>query len=96
MNINKKFSGVRLATAVAAGLTIFMSACGPSKIMVSDSFLGEDKMIKELIQPTGQSTDESGALYDYFLRVCDINHETLENTNCQDSVVIENVIPRSL
>jgi hypothetical protein len=77
--------GVILASAVACA--------PPPKVMTSHQYLGEARSAKTLIQQSGKGTDD-GQLYNYFLRVCDLNTST--EKQCKDSLILENVTPRSV
>lgn len=80
---------------LALGATIASAiACAPPpKVMTSHQYLGETRSAKTLIQQSGKSTEDA-QLYNYFLRVCDLNVST--EKQCKDSLILENVTPRSV
>lgn len=75
------------------GATLSVACAPPPKVMTSHQYLGETRSAKTLIQQSGQGNDD-GQLYNYFLRVCDLN--TSSEQQCKDSLILENVTPRSV
>lgn len=77
-------------------LTLLLaSACaGPPKVMTSHQYLSENRSAKTLLQENGATAGEEQKLFNYFLRVC--NLEGPKEQKCQDTLVLENVSPRSV
>lgn len=72
--------------------------CAPPKILVDHSYATADKSLEILIQRSGEavSTGQNKTnLFNVFMRVC---NQGADNTqaNCRDSVILENVDPKSL
>lgn len=71
------------------------SACaGPPKVMTSHQYLAKNRSAKTLLQESGEQAGEEQKLFNYFLRVC--NLEGAQEQKCQDTLVLENVNPNSL
>lgn len=85
------------AALVAGGLLALLlaSACAaPPKIMTSHQYLHGDRSAKTLLQESGATAGEDERLFNYFLRVC--NLEGHNEKKCQDTLVLENVSPRTM
>lgn len=67
---------------------------GPTQVLVSQRYAGE-RVARYTIEPTGQSTEATGALYNLRVRLCGVEGNG-SDTQCQDSMVLENVQPRSV
>ncbi|MBL9039340.1 MAG: hypothetical protein JNG84_12550 [Archangium sp.] len=74
---------------VAASL---FAGCGPTKMLVGDGFVGP-RGEKTILLPVGG--DKKQALYNYILRICDIDNNGVES-NCKDTTVLANVMPQSI
>ncbi len=81
------------AWVIGLGIVSAIACAPPPKIMTSHQYLGETRSAKTLIQQSGQANDDE-QLYNYFLRVCDLN--TSSEKQCKDSLILENVSPRSV
>lgn len=70
-----------------------LSGCAVPKFLVGDSFTGgrSDKII--LIPAT--QTDKKEVLYDYIVRLCDLDAQGVES-NCRDSRILGNVVSNSV
>ncbi len=74
---------------------LLASACaGPPKVMTSHQYLAENRSAKTLLQESAATAGEEQKLFNYFLRICNI--EGPKEQKCQDTLVLENVSPRSL
>jgi len=70
-------------------VALFVTACGPPpKVMVDQAFMGDKRTVKMLMQRNASGTFDQG------LRVCTI--EKGQETQCKDTLVLENVTPGSL
>ena len=67
---------------------------GPTQVLVSQRYTGE-RVARYTIEPTGQGTDTTGALYNLRVRLCGVEGNGADK-QCQDSMVLENVQPRSV
>ncbi|MFT3765720.1 MAG: hypothetical protein QM820_09415 [Minicystis sp.] len=78
----------------AALLALALPACAaPSKVMVANSFSGDDKMSKILILDAGQiDPSTKKRLFNVYVRVCDIDAKNHES-KCKDTTVLQNVVP---
>jgi hypothetical protein len=87
MNTRSLFVAALLAAATLPACT------GPSKVLVSNSFRGADKTSKLLLLASGKiDPSTKNALFDVFVRMCDINAQGTESS-CKDTKVIESVVP---
>lgn len=73
-----------------AGLVVgaLATGCVAPKVMVDQTFMGDTHTVKMLMQKNAAGT------FDQSLRVCTI--EKGAETQCKDTVVLENVTPGSL
>lgn len=73
------------------------SACGPKRLLMGNTFYGEDKVRKVFIHPSEKVKKDGRTyqLYDYYLRICSLNPANQE-TNCKDTLVLKNVDPSEL
>lgn len=83
-----------LIIAGALGLTT-LGACVPPKILVTNSFLGDNKVSKFYIQQSGKVAQKQ-TLYNFGLRVCDMAPQDGAQSNCKDTTVLEDVFPQSI
>lgn len=84
----------KLAISGALALLTLGTGCfGPTQVLVSQRYSGA-RVVRYTIEPTGQSTEKSGQLYNLRVRLCQA--EGANDTQCQDSVLLENVQPRSV
>jgi hypothetical protein len=72
--------------------------CAVPKVLVDHSYATSDKSLEILIQRSGEAVgtgQNKTNLFNVFMRVC---NQGADNTqaNCKDSVILENVDPRSL
>lgn len=75
---------------VCAAAAMIGSACAPPPfVLVDQKFFGENKTAKVIMQQSGEG------VFDEFIRVCDVT-PTGEESNCKDTLVLENVVPWSL
>ncbi len=72
---------------------LFSGCAGPTQVLVSQRYAGE-RVVRYTIEPTGQATKDSGQLFNLRVRVCGVEGGT--DSRCQDSMVLENVQPRSV
>lgn len=80
---------------LALSSLVLASACaGPPKIMTSHQYLHDSRSAKTLLQESGATAGEEEKLFNYFLRVCSL--EGHHEKKCQDTLVLENVTPRSM
>lgn len=82
-----------LILVLAIGLLSLLS-CGPKKVVLSNRYLSSSKTVKTLMLPSSKAAKDT-KLFHYFIRVCDLD-EMGKETNCQDTLVLENVNPASL
>ena len=81
-----------------APCALLIAGCAPPKVLVDHSYATADKSLEILIQRSGESVGNAQSktnLFNVFMRVC---NQGADNTqaNCKDSVILENVDPRSL
>lgn len=78
---------------LAALALLGLSACGgPQKFLIADSF-NASRLDKAVLIPAG--TAEKVQLYNYVMRLCDIDASGAES-NCKDSLVLSNVVSGTL
>lgn len=83
----------RCALALA-GFGLLSACAGPPKVMTSHQYLHDSRSAKTLLQESGATAGEDEKLFNYFLRVCSL--EGHNEKNCKDTLVLENVTPRSM
>jgi hypothetical protein len=67
-----------------------------SKILVANSFSGDDKTAKILILDSGQIDPSTKKhLFNVFVRMCDLNAQGAESS-CKDTKLVDNVVPGSV
>lgn len=69
------------------------SGCGVPRYLISDGFIGP-RGEKTIVMPVA-STDNKTVLYNYILRVCDIDAQGVES-QCKDTTVLANVVLQSI
>ena len=73
------------------------AGCAPPKVLVDHSYTAADKSIEGLMQQSGAAVgggDKKGNLFNWFMRVCTQGADNSQS-NCKDTVLLENVDPRS-
>lgn len=86
-----KKSSLLVMMVVAAG-------CSTPKVLVDHSFLGKTRTAKTLIQRTGSSfgsNKNKSELFNLHMEVCSFDPSHNEG-RCKDTLVLENVVPRSI
>lgn len=78
--------GAALAIALAASVA---TACQPPMVLVDQAFMGEKRTAKIVMQQSGEGH------FDEYIRICDLKPDGTE-TNCKDTLVLENVVAGSL
>ena len=78
----------RIFLALAILAAAATTACTPPKVLVADDF-----GTKYVLQENGQ-TQNSRKLYNFIIRACDRVGDT--TSNCKDSVILDNVVARSV
>jgi hypothetical protein len=86
-----KTAMILLASLVAASA---VGCAAPPKVMTSHSYLADKQSAKSLIQDTGITVNDNEKLFNYYVRVCDLGEAVEEK--CKDTLILENVTPRSL
>lgn len=79
-------------------ILLVMVSCAPKKVLIANEYMGENKTAKLLMLPKAQtvgSDKDKVRLFDYYIRICTLNQENKEE-NCKDTLILENVNPRSL
>lgn len=76
--------------------SLVLSACGPTKFLVEDGFVG-GRSNKTILTPavTVGSGSQQQTLYDFGVRICDLDANGVES-NCQTTTVLSNVIAGSV
>jgi hypothetical protein len=90
----------RISLALLAAAASTSIACGPPpKVLVHQEFfppaLGEDKIAQESMQLSGQSTDKQ-RLFNYSIRICDVNPQGVAKPTCKETLILENVSPKTI
>jgi hypothetical protein len=93
------FSFAPMLLMVAAGASLAAVGCsGPPKVLVEHSYASSDKSVETYIQKAGASVGtgkDKTELFNVFMRVC--NQDASNSmTVCKDTLILENVNPRSL
>jgi hypothetical protein len=80
----------RLLVVVAA--LAALGGCATPRFLVGDTFHA-GRSSKTILIPTA-AADNNNALYNYVVRLCDIDAQGVEY-NCKDTVILENVVTNS-
>lgn len=88
-----------LASLTAAAAALAMTGCsGPPKVLIEHSYASSDKSVETFIQKSGASVGtgkDKTELFNVFMRVC--NQDASNSMGvCKDTLILENVNPRSL
>lgn len=71
-----------------------LGGCALPKILINNQYVGEEKIAKYLLLPTG-SGGAIGAKgkpqYNVYVRVCDLDKQKGTSTACQDTIVLDSV-----
>lgn len=90
MNIRKAFAAIAL---VASATT--MSGCiagNHDRIMVSESYLGNNYIKNIVVKGAAAATDSGGIqLWNWVVRVCDIDENDGTGMDCVDTTIVDNV-----
>lgn len=85
-----------IGTALLLASSLLFGCAVPNKVLVSNSFMAEDKTSKFLLLDTGQINPATKQkLFNVIVRICNIDAQGNE-TSCQDNPVLDNVIPGSV
>lgn len=85
-----------IGTALLLASSLLFGCAVPNKVVVSNSFMSEDKTSKFLLLDTGQiNPANKQKLYNVIVRICNIDAQGNE-TECKDNAVIDNVVPGSV
>lgn len=74
--------------------SLFSGCFGPTQVLVSQRYAGS-RVVRYTIEPTGQATKDSGQLFNLRVRLCGVERSGADS-GCQDSMLLENVQPRSV
>ena len=80
---------LRLVLATAVVALVGSAGCAPPKVLIKHQFVDADKSAKTYIE---RGTDN---LFRVSARVCDVQGNNQE-TNCKDTLLLENVVPGSV
>lgn len=90
--------------AICALLALAGVACGPPpKVLTQQTFIaapekvydGPPKVYQERVQLSGQDPSTKKPLYNFMVNICDIA-ENGTATKCQETKVLDDVLPESL
>ena len=84
-----------MKTALISFVTVVAAlacSCGTPRFLVGDGFIGS-RGEKTILVP--KAAADKTVLYDYVLRICDIDKAGAES-NCKDTTVLANVISHSI
>ena len=85
-----------LVVSLSAALFSLVGCGSPQKVIVQNNFVGGSKTAKVLILDSGKEDPSTKKrLFHVYVRNCDIESEGTE-TNCKDTLVLENVDPSSV
>ncbi len=84
----------KIAALFALTFVLAAGCARPTQILVSQRYAGE-RVVRYTIEPTGQSTEKTGQLFNLRVRLCGVENAG-NDTACKDSMVLENVQPRSV
>lgn len=78
-------------------MSAMLAGCaGPTQVLINQKY-ASGRVVRYTIEPSGESTEDSGQLFNMRVRLCDLASDgSTAESRCQDSMVIENVQPRSV
>lgn len=76
-----------LITWVAVGL--LLGACTAPKFLMSNKFLGKDKIVRTVVQQASQE-----GLFNYYVQVCSVGEDIHNQSSCKETLVVENVLAK--
>lgn len=86
---------IRLVATIAAFAAL--TGCAVPKFLVADGFNG-GRNSKTILRPAVTMTDSKGnkdVLYDYIIRLCDLDAVGVES-NCGETVVLTNLVSNTV
>lgn len=72
---------------MAAGL--LASACTAPKFLMSNKFLGKDKIVRTVVQQA-----KTEGLFNYYVQVCTVGEDIHNQASCKETLVVENVLAK--
>ncbi|MBI2374041.1 MAG: hypothetical protein HYV07_08585 [Deltaproteobacteria bacterium] len=85
----------KLAFALLGFFALAGTGCVTSpNVLIGQGFVSE-RVVRFAIQPTGQGTQETGALFNLLMRMCNASDNGTTD-QCKDTLLLENVMPRSV
>ena len=88
-----------LPTLAVAAASLALAGCSaPPKVLVEHSYASSDKSVETFIQKAGASVGtgkDKTELFNVFMRVCNQDASNAMAV-CKDTLILENVNPRSL
>ena len=83
-----KHATMRIGLVVA--LALAGSACAAPKYLMSNNYLGKDKVARFQLQPAGEVGDEP--VVNAYVEVCNLDTNTGQGTACKSTLLLENVV----
>lgn len=83
-----KNATMRLGLVVALALT--GSACAAPRYLMSNNYLGKDRVARFQLQPAGAVGDEP--VVNAYVEVCNLDLKTGQGTACNSTLLLENVV----
>ena len=80
--------GCTLARFVLPLAVLGLAACAPPKVLVTNSYVGPDKIAQSVYQ---DSTVGEVETFDFFVRICDLDETARSSVNCQETLIVNNV-----
>lgn len=75
---------------LVAALALVAVGCGSPKYLMSNNYLGKDKIARFQLQPAGSVGDDP--VVNAYVEVCDLDTKTGQGTSCNSTLLLENVV----
>ncbi|MBI4702162.1 MAG: hypothetical protein HY744_13610 [Deltaproteobacteria bacterium] len=85
---------IALVGAVLVGAAFGAGCAETPNILVDQTFVG-GRVVRMTIMPTGEGTEETGRLFNMYVRACEQKPDGTAAA-CKDTLVIENLVPASV
>lgn len=73
-----------------AAFALSLGACAAPKYMMSNNYLGNDRIAKFSLQPAGSQGDDE--LVNAYVTVCNLDTQTGTSTQCNETLLLERVV----
>lgn len=75
--------------SLVAALALVSVGCAAPKYLLSNNYLGKDKIARFQLQPAGSVNDD--LTFNAYVEVCNLDKSTGQGTSCNSTLLLENV-----